>query len=31
MVNKFAQVTPEIWMRLPFEAKQWFWDELKRQ
>jgi hypothetical protein len=31
MVCKFAQISPEIWMILPLEAKKWLLNERKRQ
>jgi hypothetical protein len=31
MVCKWAQITPEIWMTLPLEAKKWLLNERKPQ
>jgi uncharacterized protein YeaC (DUF1315 family) len=31
MVCKLAQITPDIWMTLPLEAKKWPLNERKRQ
>jgi hypothetical protein len=31
MVCKLTQITPEIWMTLPLEAKKWLLNERKRQ
>jgi hypothetical protein len=31
MVCKLAQIPPEIWMTLPFDAKKWLLNERKRQ
>jgi hypothetical protein len=31
MVCKLAQISPEIWMTLPLEAKKWLLNERKRQ
>jgi hypothetical protein len=31
MVCKLAQISPEIWMNLPLEAKKWLLNERKRQ
>jgi hypothetical protein len=31
MLYKLAQISPEIWMTLPLEAKKWILNERKRQ